>query len=54
MKGLEAKQIAIVLFISIMLLFCGTLITLFLNDYLISNYNDDEISTKATFVYREY
>lgn len=53
MERIETKQIAIVLFISIMLLFCGTLITLFLNNYLISNYNDDEISTKATFVYRE-
>ena len=53
MEKLGIKQIAIILSISFMLLLSGTLITIFLNNYLVSNYNKDEITTKATFVYRE-
>ena len=53
MEKVGVKQIAIILSISFMLLFSGTLITIFLNNYLVSNYNRDEIATKATFIYRE-
>ncbi len=53
MEKLGFKHIALILTISFMLLLSGTLITVFLNNYLVSNYNKDEIGNKATFVYRE-
>lgn len=53
MDKLGIKQIAIIVIISLMLLLSGTLITLFINNYLINNYNKDEIVNKATFVYRD-
>jgi len=53
MDRFGVKQIAIVLSISFMLLLSGTIITIFINNYLVYNYNKDEISDKATFVYRD-
>lgn len=53
MEELGIKHIAIIIIISIMLLVSGTFITLFINNYLINNYNRNEIINKATFVYRD-
>ena len=53
MDRIGIKQIAIIVIISLMLLLFGTFITLFINNYLIKNYNKDEIVNKATFVYRD-
>ena len=53
MEKFGIKQIAIIVVISFMLLLSGTCITLFINKYLVTNYNKDEIVNKATFVYRD-